>query len=1153
MQIGELFVKDIGRPLNPVIKIEDKNDENDLYQEFEEYVVTRDVDGNLSDLYTSIVEVLRSPGDKDHIGVWISGDFGSGKSHFLKIASHLLQNREIKGRRAVEFFRDKPGLDPSVYSLMQAVGRRNVDTILFDIDSKAGDSKSEDDMVRIFMSVFNEAVGLSRNHQVAEFERHLIDMGNYDAFKEAFERISGKSWADQRNKPAFIQSMVSKALVESGISPSPDDAGRIARTFSEKPRITAEDLAEIVGRHCDARGSDYTLFFMVDEVGQFISGSVQKMLRLQTIVENIGIRCKGKAWVVVTSQEDVDAVVSGVSGNDFSKIQGRFTTRIRMSSSDVKEVVEKRFLLKKEGAGTELEAFYEGRSFDITNLLGMKNHSEIRLYRDAKEFAATYPFIPYQYPMLQDLLTSLRTKSASGKNLSNAARSMLRIFKVAASSQSEKDTTAVTPLHVFFDAIESELDSATKTVFDRAEENTTLNGFDILVLKTLYLVKYYDRLEKTLDNIAALMISSFDENRLGVKGRIDQSLDRLVRENFVQCNADSYMFLTNEEQEISREIRAETVDPESIYRDILDVAFSSVFNKTSGRIAGRQVNRYVGDYNNPRSGHELSVRIITGDVSGPMLPEKSADSILIKLSNGPQVENAFMDYLRTERYINKKGQGQTTGEKLVLEAKKGEIKEMKLYARSVLEKGIQDARFFVNRSEIRPVGSPERKLDQSMDALIGSVYSKLSYAPKGVSASVVETVLKGSSLESYDSVTSAAPLAFAELESFLSESNPNDLTVERVMRRFTTKPFGFDIEAVQWMLAVMFRHGRIDLFFDGRRITGEKPDLATSKNCLMRSANQERTRLIPRQAVSAERIENAKGVIESMFGKTLLPKESDVVSAANEGASERLKDLDSRLRTYLSNPRYPGKEVLEDVKGYYNRLATACSPEIFDYIEENEEVLRGINQRLKTVYDFLEPTSGGRRIFDRALRTMEGCRMIETYLDQTARDDIASIEGIISSGDMSRIPGLNALCSSIDDAVTEATESVRASKAERVEGVRASARSAFLDHPELLKEFDSMIEKTLCDIADERSLLRIVTTEDGVGTKVAALKRRIPAPTPPSGGSGATVPKSEPLPAVAMAASVSEIRTEEDIDAVLEELRTRMKTRLADGPFTIRW
>jgi hypothetical protein len=81
------------------------------------------------------------------------------------------------------------------------------------------------------------------------------------------------------------------------------------------------------------------------------------MLNPQTIAESLNTKCGGRAWVFVTSQEDMEKVLGDRTrqqGNDFSKIQARFNTRLKLTSADVEEVIRKR-LLEKNDAGRRAE------------------------------------------------------------------------------------------------------------------------------------------------------------------------------------------------------------------------------------------------------------------------------------------------------------------------------------------------------------------------------------------------------------------------------------------------------------------------------------------------------------------------------------------------------------------------------------------------------------------------------------------------------------------------------------------------------------------------------------------------------------------------------------------------------------------------------
>lgn len=126
----------------------------------------------------------------------------------------------------------------------------------------------------------------------------------------------------------------------------------------EEIELSIEQLVKEIKEYVERKGKDNRLLFMIDEVGQYIGSDSDLMLNLQTIVEEIGTQCGGRVWVMVTSQEAIDSITK-ISGNDFSKIQGRFNTRLSLSSSSVDEVIKKRILAKTETAEQLLRQQYE--------------------------------------------------------------------------------------------------------------------------------------------------------------------------------------------------------------------------------------------------------------------------------------------------------------------------------------------------------------------------------------------------------------------------------------------------------------------------------------------------------------------------------------------------------------------------------------------------------------------------------------------------------------------------------------------------------------------------------------------------------------------------------------------------------------------------
>ena len=349
MRLHDIYKSDIDRDINGVIKVA-QDDEASIKQELVEYVITRELRKHFTTFLNNYEHSIDYPTDK--MGVWISGFFGSGKSHFLKILSYLLSNQIVAGRPAIRYFEDKFD-DPMMYAQLERCASVPTDTILFNIDSKSPINKDSTAILRVFAKVFYEHQGFYGNDlKVAKLEQFITKKGKMDAFKEEFESINGDSWENARDAFAFWEDDIVDVLQSVlGIS---ETAARNWFNGEETAELTIEQLVTEIRDYVNSRGKDYRLLFMIDEVGQYIGSDGSLMLNLQTIVEEIGSKCGGRVWVMVTSQEAIDSITK-ISGDDFSKIQGRFNTRLSLSSSSVDEVIKKRILAKTDIAQQMLQ------------------------------------------------------------------------------------------------------------------------------------------------------------------------------------------------------------------------------------------------------------------------------------------------------------------------------------------------------------------------------------------------------------------------------------------------------------------------------------------------------------------------------------------------------------------------------------------------------------------------------------------------------------------------------------------------------------------------------------------------------------------------------------------------------------------------------
>lgn len=184
MLIEKMFEKDINRPINGVIQVEQDKEEV-IKQEVSEYVITTELKKHFNKFFESYSDSFTTP--TDNTGVWITGFFGSGKSHFLKMLSYLLENKNIDGKPTVEYFREKYNDELSFMNIVQSTSVPT-ETILFNIDVEGSMTKDDTAVLRVFAKMFYEHLGFyGADLKLAKLEQFITKRGKMDEFKEVFE------------------------------------------------------------------------------------------------------------------------------------------------------------------------------------------------------------------------------------------------------------------------------------------------------------------------------------------------------------------------------------------------------------------------------------------------------------------------------------------------------------------------------------------------------------------------------------------------------------------------------------------------------------------------------------------------------------------------------------------------------------------------------------------------------------------------------------------------------------------------------------------------------------------------------------------------------------------------------------------------------
>lgn len=1184
MQLLKMFYKDIDRDIKGVIKIGQEDDIN-VYQELEEYVVTRELSKHFSEFFEAYKKGINNHTDK--MGVWISGFFGSGKSHFIKILSYLLENKEVRGKKAINYFDDKIE-DAIVLADIKMAGDISTDVILFNIDSKS-DSNSKankDAIVKVFMKVFNEMQGYCASLPwIAELERQLVKDGTYEDFKAKFEELSGSQWIDAREDFYFEEENIVKALAET-TKMTIDAARSWYNKAEENYSLSIEKFANRVKEYIESKGSNHHVVFLVDEIGQYIGDDVGLMLNLQTVVEDLGTYCGGRAWVIVTSQQDIDSITK-VKGNDFSKIQGRFNARLNLSSANVDEVIKKRILRKTDVAKDTLKLLYQDKEAILKNLITFSADTpEMKTYKSAEDFVEVYPFIPYQFNLLQTVFTGIRLHGASGKHLSEGERSLLSAFQESAIMYADKETGVIIPFSAFYETVEAFLDSNIRTVILKAEDNDRLTKEDVEVLKVLFLIKYVREMPSNIENIATLLVRHIDDDKIELKKQIEESLKRLIKETLIQKNGNEYIFLTHEEQDVNKEIQNIPIDVSEIILKVGEEIFEGIYNEKKYRYNPRyhfEFNKIIDDRLLSPQKSEIGLKVITPyydagvELSDQELKMMSIreNSLILRFPMDTTFLEEMEEILKIQTYLLRKGGSAATSEIEEIKIRKSrEVAERKERVKSLLLEALKQADLYANsqRLDIK-AKNPVERINEGFKTLIESIYNKLNYITTFVETNKdLNDILLNNDMQM--KLTDDVPnkLAVDEIDVYIERNTERNIpmTLKSIITQYGKAPYGWkDLDIIGIVLR-LFKTQEIKLQLGNEFLNTSDKELI---NYLTKRDYQDRLIVKKRTKTPTQYIINVKNLAKDMFGFTAVPNDEDGLMDRFKSLCDnelKMRSIDTNdygiyflLEEYKKNKYYPGKEVLEKGQKLFEEILKI--KDVKDFYEKIFELKDDLLDYEEDAFDVKKFFKNQKEQFDKAVKMLEIYEANKTYVvDKDTIIIVEEIQSIVKSkkpySEIHRLPNL------VDEFINKFGQLLE-EECKPVRGVIQSDLKKVMDELELYDFRDEL--KSLFKARFDNLLARldsannfyeaIAMKEESDRLKLRCFdeidkekEKRKPKPVEmppevfhddkPNDGYKVKVVKNVSIVNILHGAKV--IETDEDIEEVVDQIRKRLKEQL---------
>ena len=1169
MRIQSMFKDDIDRKINGVVKV-DQDESSVLVQELNEYVITRELKKHFITFFNNYIESFDET--IADIGVWLSGFFGSGKSHFLKMLSYLLENKEVQGVKTVERFRAKFADDPATFMLIDRTTKGRTDTILFNIDIEGSINKDKTAVLRVFAKMFYNYLGFyGENLKVAKLEQFIAKKGKTEEFRRVFEEKNGAPWLESRDAYAFFEDDVVATLQEVlGMS---EQAASNWFNGTETVETSIAQLVSEIKEYVDAQPRDFRLLFMIDEVGQYVGGDTDLLINLQSLVEKIGSECGGKVWVVCTGQEAIDEIIKARE-NEFSRIQARFKTRLSLSSSSADEVIQKRILLKTDEAERDLEQVYAANDSVLRNLFSFNDAIlDIKGYTGAGEFAKNFPFVPYQFILMQKVFAEIRKHGNSGKHLSGGERSMLSGFQEAAQKIEDKDEYALAPFYLFYDTVHTFLDSSIRRVIERCEraaiDGNGIELQDVDVLKLLYLVRYVDDVKANLDNIVILMADDIRLDKITMREQVRGSLDRLMSQNYIGRTGDTYNFLTDEEQDIQREIKNTPVATADIVGRIAQMIFADIYTTKKFRygkydfafdqmVDGQAVGALTG-------GMMLRILTVATDPTEKqelrLMAESSGQAIVV-LSENPYYES-LESAMKIRKYVKQRNVAQLPKSvQDIIRDQQDEAGKYELTAADDLKKAIAEAEFYVDGEHIEIKGGDAKsKIDQALEYLVAHVYSDLGLITRFAETDAdIYKILHGE--EQYIPGTEPNRDAAAKVEKYLEiQFNQNlPTTMSDLQDRFQKKPYGWREIDIAAVVAMLIYDQKVTIKYGGATI---QPSDSKLPDMLRKKSEIGKTSISKRQVVSIQKIREARDFLRDFFDEMDVPEDEDGLIAHIVEKFNGELDHYTKLDTRYDGHKYPDQGKVKQ--------AIALIKDVLSQQKDNTALIQRVIDREDTLYDMRDELQEVEEVFktrvtlfDVAVKYEQDLRVDLDYIAKdedanTALNQIRLITMLPAGGKFryDRIPELNDLMAKVkashgamlDAKREELLEIVRQCMEEihTLAGDNSAARN-------ISNTADNYFTQKKQQIASYQTLALldglvppIWQYKDDTVSRIEAIVNPPVKPQPPQPGPvPQPQPKKEVIKAIHRQAMfpAKTLKSEEEIDAYVEKIRANMKQLL---------
>ena len=1000
--IGDLLSRDLTRNIVEVIQVDAGSDE-ELYSEITEYVATDSIKKQYATLLKAIAEAPADP--HDSVGVWISGFFGSGKSSFAKNLGYALQNRKVMDQDFSTLFKEAIG-DEQVTNLLDSINARiATEVVLFEVAKERDTRKVTERIAELIYTVLLRELGYAEDFDIAELEIELDQEGKLDAFIERCNELYPEGWQKVR-KGAQKVSRASRVLheIDSNTYHTPDSWAHTQRT--RESAVTVKTVVERVFELTSRRRPGQAIAFIIDEVGQHVARSGDKIEDLRATVEEFGRvgrnlvknrKAPAPCWIIVTSQEKLDEVVDAIDSKriDIAKLQDRFRWRVDLAPSDIREVATKRVLAKKPEAEPELRQMFNDYQGLLNAALRLE-HTNRKTDMDEKDFILFYPYPPHYIDLCIGIMSGIRLQPGAPRHYGGSNRTIIKqtyemlVFDRTAIAK-ERVGTLVT-LDKVFELVEGNLSNEKRTdihdISERFKDDPEDGGWSLRVAKVICLLEFIRDLPRTEKNIAAFLVS--EVGQASPVAEVEEACKRLNNAQFIRNTQEGWKLQTAQEKnwETGRRghLKPKPRERNEITRSVLKEIFSEPSLRTFRykdfrtfriglAVEGSQldggdlpINVCVAEDNDDLSGRINSIRDESrqssheNDVYWAFALNSDIDDLVGQLHASRKMAEKY-DQLRAQNKISPDEATCLQDEKRAVPDHQNRLRRKMgdaLEQGTALSRGVSwDGADLGNG-----LGEIIKKL---MTEAVPNLYPKLEMGARPIDRDHAELLLKTVDLKALPEVFYAGDkglgLVIEEGQKYIANvsaevckevygylvseqeyGNKETRTGKALERRFGGIGYGWELDMLRLLLATLFRAGTIEATHQGSRYHNYQDPL--SRKLFTNIPAFRGTLFSPRQSLGLKALTQAVQQLEELTGEEVDVEEGAIATAFKKLAAEEMDKL-LPLKALAEAHNLPVIGLVKDFQQTLSGIQSSSSDDCVRILNETGNIFEVTREKVR--------------------------------------------------------------------------------------------------------------------------------------------------------------------------------------------------------------